>query len=242
MLINTAKSGTAKKLKNLPYDVAAKTGTSGDTTGNTDAYSISYTSQNTLGIWLGSIKNEHLSISGGNSCCSIVNNVYSQLYKTNPAPLEKYKGTEKVTIDKIQYTQNNKIMLTEPICPKLNTLEFYCLNDNKPFEVCNSFTHPNIVNPTINIKNNGVSILLFQTYYYNYLIKCDNQVVYDDKWTAEFNHVPTAGVHEYSVIPYYFDGKEKHFGSTYFLGKINLKKDNTLSPPPKISDEEWYNY
>ena len=50
LLIEGVKSGTSKRLKDLPYDVAGKTGTVAvkDTNYNTDAYSIAYTTDHIL--------------------------------------------------------------------------------------------------------------------------------------------------------------------------------------------------
>ena len=58
-LITAAKEGTAKKLNALPYMVAAKTGTVGAEL-NTDAYNIALTSEDTVGIWIGSLSGENI--------------------------------------------------------------------------------------------------------------------------------------------------------------------------------------
>ncbi|MDD3947740.1 MAG: penicillin-binding transpeptidase domain-containing protein, partial [Clostridia bacterium] len=60
MLMDTAKSGTARKLASLPFDIASKTGTVGvnGSDKNSDAWNMSYTSQNTVCVWYGSISNE----------------------------------------------------------------------------------------------------------------------------------------------------------------------------------------
>lgn len=43
MMKTAVKTGTAKKLRSLPFDISAKTGTSGTEKGNTDAYAVSCT-------------------------------------------------------------------------------------------------------------------------------------------------------------------------------------------------------
>ncbi|MBO4262755.1 MAG: transglycosylase domain-containing protein, partial [Clostridia bacterium] len=53
MLKETVKSGTAKKLSSLGYEICAKTGTNGDKNGNTDAYCVAYTPEYTVVVWLG---------------------------------------------------------------------------------------------------------------------------------------------------------------------------------------------
>lgn len=56
MLQDAVKTGTAKKLDNLPFDVAAKTGTAergGGQQTNTDAVCVAYTDNNVLIVWHG---------------------------------------------------------------------------------------------------------------------------------------------------------------------------------------------
>ncbi|MCL2177750.1 MAG: transglycosylase domain-containing protein, partial [Firmicutes bacterium] len=53
ILRETAQSGTARRLANLNFDVAAKTGTAGTRTFNTDIWNVSYTSADTIVVWLG---------------------------------------------------------------------------------------------------------------------------------------------------------------------------------------------
>ncbi len=48
MLTETVKNGTAKKLSYIPLPLAAKTGTVGDKSGNSDAYTLSFTEKNVL--------------------------------------------------------------------------------------------------------------------------------------------------------------------------------------------------
>lgn len=64
ILQKTAQSGTAKRLRDLPFSVAAKTGTVGNSEGNTDAWNLSYTSDYTLAVRF-SAKENKFSLTGG---------------------------------------------------------------------------------------------------------------------------------------------------------------------------------
>ena len=69
ILYETAKTGTAKKLSNLPFPVCAKTGTCGTEKGNTDSYTISYTPEDTVAVWMGNYDNTVTDVTGGGLPC-----------------------------------------------------------------------------------------------------------------------------------------------------------------------------
>lgn len=71
MLKTAAKEGTAKKLRTLPFPIAAKTGTGGTKNGNNDAYTLSYTTEDCVGVWLGYADNSPMDITGGGIPCNI---------------------------------------------------------------------------------------------------------------------------------------------------------------------------
>ena len=80
MLRTCAKSGTGRKLSDVDFEVATKTGTVGSTQ-NTNAYNISYTTSDIVGIWLGNADNTPIDYVGGGLPTDIVklylNNIYS---------------------------------------------------------------------------------------------------------------------------------------------------------------------
>lgn len=52
-LCECAKSGTAKRMNSLNLPLCSKTGTVGSANGNSDAYNICYTTEHTIGCWIG---------------------------------------------------------------------------------------------------------------------------------------------------------------------------------------------
>ncbi len=247
ILMETAKSGTAKKLNCFNYDVAAKTGTCGNQEGNTDAYSVAYTSSHCIGVWLGDKDNKRLKVTGGNNCCEISKQILGKLYaQRSPEKLEISAGTSTVGIDAEDYYENNKTIKADPLSPKLNVLNVKVLTGNEPKEISSKFSSPSITMPTISVKNNAVNIELCHAKYYSYLIKRQNgskiETIYDGKLTKTFTDAPAEGVYVYSVTPYFDDGTKKIYGQEITLPAVNLNK-NGSSVQDKIPDivkKDWF--
>lgn len=241
ILIETSKTGTAKKLKNLPFDVASKTGTCGDSQGNTDGYAISYTQDATFGVWAGSKDYGKTSITGGGVCCNVMKEILAQYYENRQPPrLDTQSGTTEISIDRYEYTQNMKIMLADEVAPNQCKYRVKCLSDHIPKEVSTRFSKPTIVKPEIHVQTDAVSIYLCQTEYYSYLIKCDKTTIYNGKWQNEIKDIPTKGTHVYSVTPFYDDGKNKFYGEEICLGQV-IVGDGSNDSPPGIVYRDWYN-
>jgi len=246
ILCKTAKVGTAKKLKNLQYDVACKTGTCGTGDGNTDAYAVSYTSDYCIGVWLGDKNNEKSEIYGGNQCCEKTLEILNELYDENaPAPLEKSKGTKTVEIDYEEYDKNDRIVIADECSPKLNKLKVKCLEENTPNVISTRFSQPVIKNPQILVNKNDISIQLCQTKYYSYIVNRindgKNEEIYNGKWKKIITDVPESGSYVYTVTPYYDDGKVIHYGTTITLPQINFNSQSSSYKIPDIAYKDWYN-
>lgn len=247
MLIKTSKSGTAKLLSDLKYDIATKTGTCGNEEGNTDAYTISYTSDKCIGVWIGDKDNKRLNITGGGNCCEYVKEILNKLYNENkPANLDVSSGVSVIKIDAEDYNNDNKIILADDKSPKLNIMEVKVLHGNEPKEKSTKFSSPSIQTPEITVKNAEIFISLYQTKYYDYIVKRKfngkNTVIYDGKWQKTINDRPDEGYYVYTVTPYYKDGEIKIYGKEITLPPVNLNKNNS-SPQVKIPDivnEDWF--
>ncbi len=247
MLIETAKSGTGKKLKDLNYDVAVKTGTCGNTEGNTDAYTIGYTSDSTVGVWLGDAGNKRLSVTGGGTACGYAKQIFEKLYQNStPQNLDTQSGTVTVNLDAEEYFSNNKIVTADPLSPKLNLLQEKFLTGNEPKLFSNNFSYPTIVTPQIFIADGNVNIELCQTKYYAYIVKRGKngnfEVIYDGKWQKTICDSPEKGIYTYTVTPYFESGDKKIFGKEITLPTVNFKGENN-SPQVKVPDiakKDWY--
>ena len=245
VLCNTSKSGTASKLKSIAYDVATKTGTCGNTTGNTDAYAVSYTSQHCIGVWLGDRNNERLNVSGGNQCCEIVKRILDNLYsQKTPLPLDKNTDTTEIEIDLEEYERNDKILIAEQYSPKTNRLKVKCLNGNVPTGVSTRFSSPTIKTPQIIVNKDNISIQLCLTKYYSYIV---NRIhdgkkveIFNGKWQECVKDTPPDGKYVYEVIPYYDDGKIIHYGTPVLLPQVSFNTKNSDYKVPDIAYKDWF--
>lgn len=122
MLIDTSKSGTAKKLKNFNYQIASKTGTVGksNSTNNTDAYSISYTSNHTIITYIGD-ENLPKNISGSSYPTEINKEIFKKLYSSKkPKNFEISKNFNQEILNNLKTTSVSKIELSTKNLTALN--------------------------------------------------------------------------------------------------------------------------
>lgn len=248
MLIETSKSGTAKKLKTFEYDIASKTGTCGNENGNTDAYAISYTSENCIAVWLGDKDNKRLNITGGNDCCKIMKSLLTNLYKSHtPAKLDIESGTTTINIDREEYSDNDKIIIADPLCPKLNIMTAKVLKGNEPKYVSNRFTIPTISSPSISVSKEGVNIELCHAKYYSFIVKREKNgvfnTIYNGEWKQNILDNPEEGIYIYSVTPYYEYENKKYIGKEILLPAVNFSKkgDDPQVRIPDIANKNWFN-
>jgi len=98
MLCEAAKSGTARRLASANVPIAAKTGTVGNSNGNSEAIVAGYTTQHTFVFWYsGNLPNN---VNGATAPCILAADVLSDVYKGNkPQPFAPPVGTAKLTID-----------------------------------------------------------------------------------------------------------------------------------------------
>lgn len=229
MLKSCVENGTAKKLKELNINLRAKTGTVGCNKGNTDAYCISYNTENILGIWLGNKENEYMSniITGGSIPCELSKKIWHKIYdnNTNIKDFEQPKSVEEVLIDKIDYEENHTVLKADINAPKRYVISYLFKNSNLPLKQSTRFSIPKIENPKSLANNKGILISLCLPEYYNstiYRVENGNRIeIYDtfNKNKIEFidsNILPNT-LYEYIIIPYYFDGANKHYGEEKYI-------------------------
>lgn len=128
MLISGVKKGTSARLKDLPYEVAGKTGTVGikNTNLNSDVWSVSYTTDHTFGIWLGNSTGEKEYMlegcnNGGTYCTSMLKDVMQNVYKSKPYPSNFEKPSEIVSVelDSLELNNNHALLLAESNTPDM---------------------------------------------------------------------------------------------------------------------------
>lgn len=162
MLMETAKTGTAKKLSILPFDIAAKTGSVGSLEEkglNSDAWSVSYTTENTVCVWYGNLR-EHendMTVTGGGMPTLLAGHIYSSM--NQPMGFTAPDNIVELSIDGLALQELHRVLLATD-----NTPAEYIIN--APFDILNAPTEysPLFDVAPINLQiteNNGIIELSF---------------------------------------------------------------------------------
>lgn len=248
VLKTCAKEGTAKKLRALPFEIAAKTGTNGDKNGNYDAYALAYTTRETAAVWLGNANRAPIHAVGGGVPCNKLYALFSALNERGaPNPFSLPPSVTKAALDKTDYDFEHRLTLADDIAPE--KYKIYELFDSATLPETKSarFSHPSISNPQIEYDNGKVRITFPDKYpdCYEYLLEREEdgkrRIVYRGKRKDVFtDDVETGKNYEYFVTPYYKD----RAGDTVALPCVSTKTGDTPPPevPPDIVEKDWWNY
>ena len=252
MLKSTVSRGTAKKLRDLPIDIAAKTGTVGTKNGNTDAYALSYTTKDCLAVWCGNADNTKIDCTGGGAPCNYLkklNEYLSTEYENNGEQLSPFvqpKGIVKIELDKPSYYATHTMQIADDNAPA----DFrFCELFKKgaiPLDKSTSFTFPSIVSPSIFLENNHV-VIRFNPHsptYYRYKIErrdyATHTTIYEGEFIEEFIDygVESNKTYTYVITPTYKDA----LGKKVTLPSISTStKNSTIVEDNKIRETEWWN-
>jgi len=218
ILKTCAKSGTAKRLSDLAFDVASKTGTVGNASGNTDAYNIAFTSKDLVGVWAGNMDNTKIKTAGGNLPTSVVKDYLQRIYKKEkPAAFLKPSSVEKIDIDTEELAENHILMRANELTLPLNIRSEWFSKFNLPKEKPLSSSPP-----TCNLVGNiehGEAVLKFFTYSgcaYSVYVKTENDVKLLKKFEDRLGEVE------------FRTKAEKNKKVSYFV-EVENKKNNTTS-------------
>lgn len=243
MLEQAVNDGTAKKLSILPFTLYSKTGTVGNELGNTDAYNVSYNKDYILGVWLGNRDNSYMnkSITGGSLPTDIAFDVWDMLYKNNcPPPKLTCDNVVSLSINKNEYTLNNKILKSSFIDNKKDTFDALFKKNQLDLIPTKQIDLPKINNVELSVNINGISLRLCQKEYVESkiykLINGKKILVYDTKGKSNVfidNYISNT-TYEYYIIPYYKINDEEIYGN-----EIKLKKIKT--PTNYVGDKWWIN-
>lgn len=235
----TVTDGTAKNLKSKNGTIYGKTGTVGTRDGNTDAYTIAYTSDYTVGVRYSSKQNCLLGngITGGGLPCIAVKEVFDGLYGANyPTEIPLSGKSVKVRIDRISYEEENKVLRVIEKVPKRFTEEFLFKGSKVPQTLSARFSSPDVQKCELSVNQNGIHIRLCQTeLFYSKIIRvCDGKrtELFDTKNDGNDlidKDVSFGKEYEYYALPYFNDGSLLRTGEEVFIGKAK----------PFYSDDFW---
>ena len=249
MLKTAAKTGTAKKLRTLPFDIAAKTGTAGTEKGNSDAYAVSYTTRDCIGVWLGNASGALIDDTGGGLPCNYLLQINQLLQKDYAAqaqeilPFSKPQDVVQVTLDSISYYDTHTLLLADDFAPaKFQLHELFALHA-VPLRKSSIFSNPSIPLPTVKYKNGKVEIYFLgeQTLPYGYRISrydyATHTTVYDGNALPVFidDSVEKNKRYVYTITPY-FQGID---GTPIKLPEINTQSNLSEKDDDMLQKDWW---
>lgn len=243
MLKTSAKSGTAKKLSDLDFEVASKTGTVGTKLGNTDAYNIAYTSQDIVGVWCGNMDNKLTSIAGGGLPTNISKEFLKTIYKeSKPENFKMPSSVEYLNIDKLEADKNHIIVKANKLLPERFCEKEIFSKFNLPKEENFSFVQINTPTLVGEIQHNKIKLSFDAVEYLSYNLYKTSQ----NKTTLLKSFSNQIGKVEY------FDEINKNQKNSYFIEcffdnknneEIISSKSNTLDfyiSKNQSKSEKWY--
>ena len=168
MLQSGVKKGTSSRLRDLPYELAGKTGTVGikNTNLNSDVWSVAYTKNHTFGVWLGNSTGDKKymlegSNNGGTFCTSMLKQTISSFYDNSnkkAGTFEMPKGVVKVELDSQELENNHALMLADSNTPEIFKTTASFNEKYKPKLVAKSFSELKAVNLSAKVTDNKTKL------------------------------------------------------------------------------------
>ena len=140
MLQSVVQSGTAKALSDLPLEVAAKTGTVGDETGNRDVWLAAYTAEHAAVIWMGFDENSNGKLlppdsGGGGYPAALMKEVLQGLYANRTAPVFRQPASVvRVRLDGYTMDIQHEAVLATSYTPEKYGVWEYFVRGTEPTE------------------------------------------------------------------------------------------------------------
>ncbi len=248
MLKTAAKTGTAKKLRSLPFEIAAKTGTAGTGKGNTDAYALSYTTQDCVGVWLGNATGGFIESTGGGTPCNLLFQINEYLAQNSLKKIEDFKKPKTITsvaLDTMSYYDTHTLTLADDLSPSDYRFTEIFKKQAVPKQKSEFFSNPSIVSPALSYRNGKVIISFNENFSSLYTYKIErydyatHNTLYCGKFIGEFTdeNVLADKNYVYTVTPIYGD----RIGKEIVLPTVSTK--NGESPPTRdreILEKKWW--
>lgn len=235
MLRTCAKSGTAKKLNSLNIDIASKTGTVGKSNSkqNLDAWNVSYTKDQTCGVWLGNLDNTPISYAGGNQPTEIVKNYFSTVQ--DDSTFDKPSTIVERDIDETELNENHRVMLANIYMPERYKKSELFSSLNLPNDISDKFTSLEKLDISSFVEDEMAIIKLNAKNYLTYDFIIDGKVIKQitSKSGEETVSLPLKKQKQTVEIEYYYT-LDNDIRSTE---KINfIKSENTK----RSHGEKWF--
>lgn len=255
VLKTCAKSGTAKMLNDLPFELASKTGTFGNNSGNSDLWNVAYTNEICVLSWVGDASGTKplpSTITSAKYPTNLSKSVLNYYYLDKEKPMfEKPEDIVELKIDRIQYDDYHKVVLASEYTPERYTLIELFDKNNLPSISESIDKVPAVI--YANIQNNLIEIS-FETNklfdYKLYKVVNENTILLDEILESDGMYVFIDNKIDLNKIEYYYERKQKFLTNKIEVSNIislypNEKKifkyDNkTKNVVPKSTKKKWY--
>ena len=138
LLQSVAQNGTAKLLASLPIELAAKTGTVGDETGNRDVWLACYNPDYAAVVWMGFDDAKEgrclpSDCGGGTYPAMLMQEVFRELYRARTAPVFCVPDNViSVCLDRTTLETEHAVVLATSLTPPDRTLSEYFVRGTEP--------------------------------------------------------------------------------------------------------------
>lgn len=237
ILKDCAKEGTAKKLSSINFDVASKTGTVAGKNKdfNTDIFNASYTPDNTLVFWQGSLSGQLMPVtmSGGGQTTAMAKEFYDNfdIKKTN---FDIPNGILSTHIDRYSYDNLDKFVVASDNCPIKQKIAATLDKKFLTTEKDNSFDKLIVNGATIKEESGQKFLVFYANPRLNYEIFekelfCTPLVIKDITFADGQMKIALLNYNDffttYSIVPYYYDDNFNKICGLPFLSNMALNTD-----------------
>lgn len=233
MLQESARSGTAKKLSGITnVDVASKTGTVGKNSGNTDAYNISYTPNETIGVWCGNLDNTTMKISGGNQPTEVARKYLSTSLESET--FEIPSSVMEAKVDLLEKEKNHRLVLANPLTPERFVKTCLFSRFNLPEEISQNFTEKPSINADCKVSGNQILLNLNTQRHVVYEIYKDNilhQTISEKQEKLSLHLNFSEENCTIKIVAKYYNCDEK---------SLQNEQNFHLTKSEKVTKQKWY--
>ena len=230
MLKTCVTDGTAKRLSDLSFEVAGKTGTAQVNGKHSDLWNVAYTTEHLAITWIGDATSKGLEIdySSGFYPTIINKKILSTIYSSHsPTNFSLSNNIHNIAIDAIEYDNSHIISLATDDAPeRYKRYELFKV-DNIPTNLSSTYAQPKFnLDVKLGAKGANISMDYNPAYTYQIFSKSNNTItlvgpycgspIYDDK------------VYQYSEVEYYVVATNNYTKTRYSSPKIQLKPEEYL--------------
>lgn len=230
ILKTCAQTGTAKRLNDLPFEVASKTGTAQINGKNLDLWNVAYTTEHLVITWCGDATSQGLdeNYSSGFYPTLINKQVLSSLYSSHhPTPFSLNDKIQRLGYDMVGLNNEHKLYLATNDQPERYTKFDLFKIDNIPNEYTPAFIAPQF-NLDVQLTTKGSVISLDNNPYYTYKVyrKTDNSIDLLGEYIDEALIDDKA--FKYSNLEYYVVANSIYGQKQFISNSINVNPEEYL--------------